>query len=189
MGRSLYLISDEPYRQIAYDVEVPWIPAIYERAIVCYSFSKSLSLPGERIGYVYVSDAMEENQRLMTAVAGAGRALGYVCAPVLFQHVIERCCELPSDVEAYRAHRKLLCEGLSKLGYEFAAPSGAFYLWVKALEDDAEAFAERAKKFELLIVPSDSFGAQGWVRVGYCVSPQVIEASMPAFEALAQSYA
>lgn len=187
-GRTLYLISDEPYRPIVYGAEVPWIPWIYEHTIVCYSFSKSLSLPGERIGYVYVSDAIKEIVPLRLAIAGAGRALGYVCAPVLFQHVIERCCETPTDVDAYHENRDLLCGRLQEMGYEFAEPSGAFYLWVRALEPDAVAFSEKAKEFELLLVPSDSFGVSGWVRVSYCVDINMIRDAMPAFKKLAEAY-
>ena len=189
LGRPLFLISDEPYREIVYDgVEVPYVPCIYPRTIVCYSYSKSLSLPGERIGYIYVSDGMEDAPRVFAAVAGAGRALGYVCAPVLFQRVIAACVDVPSDVASYAENRQLLTEGLSALGYEFVEPQGAFYLWVRALEEDAQAFSDRAKQHELLLVPSDSFGMGGWVRIGYCVSRDVIERSMPAFAALMEDY-
>ncbi len=188
LGREIYLISDEPYREITYGKEVPYIPAIYARTIVCYSYSKSLSLPGERIGYIYVSDLMDDPARVSTAVAGAGRALGYVCAPVLLQRVVQKCLYEPSDVEAYAANRELLAGGLAKLGYEYVEPDGAFYLWVKALEEDAQAFSDRAKRFELLIVPSDSFGVGGWVRLSYCIARETIEAAMPAFAALKESY-
>lgn len=188
LGRPLYLISDEPYREIAYGAEVPWVPSIYDRTIVCYSYSKALSLPGERIGWVYVSDSAEDGDAVTVAVAGAGRALGYVCAPVLLQRVAARCVNEPSDVAAYAENRALLTEGLSALGYEYVEPDGAFYLWVRALEEDAAAFSERAKDFELLIVPSDSFGVGGWVRLSYCIARDTIERSMPAFAALKQSY-
>lgn len=188
LGRNLYVISDEPYREITYGAEVPYVPCVYPRTIVCYSYSKSFSLPGERIGYVYVSDLMDDAREVFTAVAGAGRALGFICAPVLFQRVIERCIDEPSDVAAYAANRTLLTDGLSALGYEFVEPQGAFYLWVRALEADAQAFSDRAKRHELLLVPSDSFGVSGWVRVSYCVSHQVIERSMPAFKALKEDY-
>lgn len=189
-GTSIYLISDEPYREIVYGVQVPWVPFLYDRTIVCYSYSKSLSLPGERIGWLYVAEQMgdDEADEVYTAICGAGRALGFVCAPALFQRVVERCVDIPSDVAAYATNRKLLTQGLSKLGYEYVEPQGAFYLWVRALEPDAEAFAERAKKHELLLVPSDSFGTKGWVRIGYCVDAAVIENSMPAFKALAEEY-
>lgn len=188
LGEPIYLISDEPYREISFGAEVPWMPAIYENTIVCYSWSKSLSMPGERIGYVLVPDEAADSQRVYTAVCGAGRALGYVCAPALFQMVIERCVGEPADVAAYAENRSLLCGVLDELGYEYIEPQGAFYLWMKALEPDAEAFAERAKAHELLLVPSDSFGAKGWIRIGYCVSRETIENSRDAFAALMADY-
>lgn len=188
LGTQVYLISDEPYREITYGADVPWVPAIYDRTIVCYSYSKSLSLPGERIGWVLVPNTNPEHDRLVLAVAGAGRKLGFVCAPALFQHVVIDCVDEPTDVEAYAENRRALTEGLSTLGYEFIEPQGAFYLWVKALEPDANAFFERAKALELLPVPSDSFGCPGWVRVGYCVSKETIVNSMPAWKKLAESY-
>lgn len=188
LGTQVYLISDEPYREIAYGADVPWVPAIYDRTIVCYSYSKSLSLPGERIGWVLVPNTNPEHDRLVLAVAGAGRKLGFVCAPALFQHVVIDCVDEPTDVEAYAENRRALTEGLSELGYEYIEPQGAFYLWVKALEPDANAFFERAKALELLPVPSDSFGCPGWVRVGYCVSKETIVNSMPAWKKLAESY-
>ena len=188
LGTKVYLISDEPYREITYGADVPWVPAIYDRTIVCYSYSKSLSLPGERIGWVLVPSTNPEHDRLVLAVAGAGRKLGFVCAPALFQHVVIDCVDEPTNVEAYAENRRVLTEGLSALGYEFVEPQGAFYLWVKALEPDANAFFERAKALELLPVPSDSFGCPGWVRVGYCVSKETIVNSMPAWKKLAESY-
>ena len=188
LGRPVYLVSDEPYREITYGAEVPWVPALYERTIVCYSYSKSLSLPGERIGWVLVPPTNPEHDRLVPAVAGAGRALGFVCAPALFQRVVIDCVDCPSDVAAYERNRKALTEGLAEAGYEYIEPAGAFYLWVKALEPDANAFFERAKAHELLPVPSDSFGCPGWVRVGYCVSYETIVNSMPAWKALAAEY-
>ena len=188
LGTQVYLISDEPYREITYGADVPWVPAIYDRTIVCYSYSKSLSLPGERIGWVLVPNTNPEHDRLVLAVAGAGRKLGFVCAPALFQHVVIDCVDEPTNVEAYAENRRVLTEGLSALGYEFIEPQGAFYLWVKALEPDASAFFERAKALELLPVPSDSFGCPGWVRVGYCVSKETIVNSRPAWTKLAESY-
>ena len=187
LGTQIYLVTDEPYREITYGAEVPWVPAIYDRTIVCYSYSKSLSLPGERIGWVLVPSTNPEHDRLVLAVAGAGRKLGFVCAPALFQHVVIDCVDEPTNVEAYAENRRVLTEGLSALGYEFIEPQGAFYLWVKALEPDASAFFERAKALELLPVPSDSFGCPGWVRVGYCVSKETIVNSMPAWKKLAES--
>ncbi|TGY59887.1 pyridoxal phosphate-dependent aminotransferase [Coriobacteriaceae bacterium] len=185
---SIYLVSDEPYREIVYGAEVPWVPGVYGRTVVCYSYSKSLSLPGERIGWVLVPDTNPDHDELVDAVAGAARALGFVCAPSLFQRVIVDCVDVPADVAAYAENRALLCEGLGRLGYEYVEPQGAFYLWVKALEPNAQSFFERAREYELLPVPSDSFGCGGWVRVGYCVSRDTIERSMPAWEALAKSY-
>lgn len=188
LGHPIYLVSDEPYREITYGKEVPYVPTLYPRTIVCNSYSKSLSLPGERIGYIYVADAMDDAREVITAVAGAGRALGYICAPTLLQRVIARCVDEPSDVAAYAENRALLTDGLAKLGYEYVEPDGAFYLWVKALEDDAQAFSDRAKDYELLLVPSDSFGVGGWVRLSYCIAHDTIERSLPAFAALKESY-
>ena len=188
LGTQIYLIADEPYREITFGAEVPWIPAIYDRTIVCYSYSKSLSLPGERIGWVLVPPTNPDHDDLVFAVAGAGRSLGFVCAPALFQRVLADCVDAPCDVEAYAANREALTRGLSELGYEYIEPQGAFYLWVKALEPDANAFFERARAHELLPVPSDSFGCTGLVRVGYCVSLDTIVNSMPAWAALAQEY-
>lgn len=188
LGTKIYLVSDEPYREITYGAEVPWVPAIYDRTIVCYSYSKSLSLPGERIGWVLVPNTNPDHDKLVLAIAGAGRKLGFVCAPAIFQRVVIDCVDEPTDVAAYAENRRALTEGLSALGYEFVEPQGAFYLWVKALEPDANAFFERAKSFELLPVPSDSFGCPGWVRVGYCVSHETIVNSMPAWKRLAESY-
>lgn len=183
------LIADEPYREIVYgDTQVPWIPTIHPRTVVCYSWSKSLSLPGERIGYILVPDTCPNHEAVYATICGAGRALGFVCAPAIFQGVIERCVDEPSDVEAYRRNRDALYGGLTAMGYECVAPQGAFYLWVKALEPDAAAFCSRAKSKELLIVPSDSFGVEGWCRISYCVSHKTIMGSMPAFQELFDSY-
>lgn len=188
LERQIFLISDEPYREIAYGKQVPWIPALYDDAIVCYSFSKSFSLPGERIGYIYVSERIENAADVFLAICGAGRALGYVCAPSLMQRVVAQCLVVPINVDAYEENRELLTSGLSELGYEFVPPDGAFYLWVKALEPDANAFSERAKKYGLLLVPSNSFGSEGWVRLSYCIDSKTIERSMPAFRELMESY-
>lgn len=188
LGTSIYLIADEPYREITYGDEVPWVPSIYDRTIVCYSYSKSLSLPGERIGWVLVPDTNPDHDRLVLAVAGAGRKLGFVCAPAIFQRVIMDCVDEPSDVEAYARNRVALTEGLSKLGYEYIEPQGAFYLWVKALEPDAGAFFEKCKALDLLPVPSDSFGCPGWIRIGYCVSYETIVNSMDAWAKLKAQY-
>ena len=188
LGHPIYLVSDEPYREITYGAEVPWVPAIYDRTIVCYSYSKSLSLPGERIGWVLVPNTNPDHDELVLAIAGAGRKLGFVCAPALFQRVLIDCVDEPTNVEAYARNREALAGGLRKLGYTCIEPEGAFYLWVKSLEPDAEAFFRRARDLELLPVPSNSFGCEGWVRLGYCVSYETIVGSMPAWQKLAESY-
>ena len=187
-GHDIYLISDEPYRELTYGVEVPWVPAIYPNTLVCYSWSKSLSLPGDRIGYVLVPNEVHDSREVYLAVCGAGRSLGYICAPVFFQRVIERCVDEPTNVEAYAANREILTHALDELGYEYIEPDGAFYLWIKALEPDAQAFSNKAKEHELLLVPSDSFGVDGWVRAGYCIDKSTIEHSIPAFAALKADY-
>ena len=184
----IYLISDEPYRELTYGVEVPWVPAIYPNTLVCYSWSKSLSLPGDRIGYVLVPNEVHDSREVYLAVCGAGRSLGYICAPVFFQRVIERCVDEPTNVEAYAVNREILTHALDELGYEYIEPDGAFYLWIKALEPDAQAFSNKAKEHELLLVPSDSFGVGGWVRAGYCIDKSTIEHSTPAFAALKADY-
>ena len=188
LGHPIYLVSDEPYREITYGADVPWVPAIYDRTIVCYSYSKSLSLPGERIGWALVPNTNPDHDELVLAVAGAGRKLGFVCAPALFQRVLIDCVDEPTNVEAYARNREALAGGLRKLGYTCIEPEGAFYLWVKSLEPDAEAFFRRARDLELLPVPSNSFGCEGWVRLGYCVSYETIVGSMPAWQKLAESY-
>ena len=187
-GHPIYLISDEPYRELTYGVEVPWVPAIYPNTLVCYSWSKSLSLPGDRIGYVLVPNEVHDSREVYLAVCGAGRSLGYICAPVFFQRVIERCVDEPTNVEAYTVNREILTHALDELGYEYIEPDGAFYLWIKALEPDAQAFSNKAKEHELLLVPSDSFGVDGWVRAGYCIDKSTIEHSIPAFAALKADY-
>ena len=182
-GHPIYIIADEPYRELVYDgVEVPFIPNVYKDTIVCYSWSKSLSLPGERIGYVLVPDDATDSAELFAAVAGAARILGHVCAPSLIQRAVAACCDIMPDLEAYDVNRNLLYNGLTEIGYECAKPQGAFYLFVKAPGGDAMAFAEKAKKKNLLIVPSDSFGVPGYFRLSYCVSKEMIERSLPAFK-------
>ena len=189
-GTEIYLISDEPYRELVYDgqAKVPFVMKYYKRSIVCYSYSKSLSLPGERIGYIAVNNAMAEFSEVYAGICGAGRALGFVCAPNLFQQLIARVCGLTADISIYKGNRDLLCSSLEEYGYKVVKPDGAFYLFVKSLEPDAKAFAERAKKFELLVVAGDDFGCKGYVRVSYCVAPDMIERALPAFKALAESY-
>ena len=188
-GNPIYLIADEPYRELVYgDVEVPYLPSFYPNTLVCYSFSKSVSLPGERIGYILVSPTADESVALYQAVCGAGRALGFVCAPALFQYMIPAVLGCTSDMTVYDTNRRLLYEALTSYGYEVVKPDGAFYLFVKALEPDANAFCEAAKREELLLVASDSFGCPGYVRISYCVTTEQIKRSLPAFLRLAKAY-
>lgn len=188
-GHPIYLISDEPYRELVYgDIRVPYLTQYYDNTIVCYSFSKSLSLPGERIGYILVSPKMENASSVYAAVLGAGRALGFVCAPSLFQFMIPYCLGKTADISVYDKNRKLLHNKLTSYGFACANPDGAFYLFMKTPEKDAYAFCEKAKKHELLLVPSDDFGFPGYVRIAYCVTTAQIERSLPAFEELAKEY-
>ena len=187
--KEIFLISDEPYRELVYgDVTVPFPAKYYSNTVVCYSFSKSLSLPGERIGYIFVSPQCKDSKLVFAAVCGAGRALGFVCAPSMLQRVVAENLGKTADVSIYNKNRELLYNALTSYGYEAVKPDGAFYLFVKALEPDAAAFAERAKKHELLLVPSDSFGMGGYIRISYCVSTKQIEDSLPAFKALIEEY-
>ena len=186
-GHPIYIISDEPYRELVYGgITAPFIPGIYRNTIVCYSYSKSLSLPGERIGYVYVPRQADDGEALYAAVAGASRAAGHVCAPSLLQKVIARCTHLRPDLEAYDKNRLTLWNGLTEAGYEVAKPDGAFYLFVKSPIADAQAFSELAKKKDVLLVPGDGFGCPGWFRLCYCVSYDKIVRSLPLFAQLMQ---
>ena len=188
-GHPIFLITDEPYRELVYDdTEVPYVINYYDNTFVCYSYSKSLSLPGERIGYIVVSPKMIDEEDAYAAVCGAGRALGYVCAPSMLQRVIEKCISDTSDISIYKENRDLLYNALTKMGFECVYPDGAFYLFVKAMGEDAYEFCEKAKEYELLLVPADSFGTPGYVRVSYCVQTKQIEDALPAFEKLAESY-
>ena len=188
-GHPIYLISDEPYREIVYaGVEAPWVPHLYRDTIVCYSFSKSLSLPGERIGYVLVPEDVTDAGDVYAAVAGAGRSLGYVNAPSLFQQVTSICCDMTADLKIYEENAKLFVSALREMGYHVVEPGGAFYLFPRSLEPDDVAFSERAKKLDLLIVPGSGFGAPGHVRVSYCVQTETIRRALPKFKALAESY-
>ncbi|WP_058302473.1 pyridoxal phosphate-dependent aminotransferase [Gorillibacterium timonense] len=188
-GHAIYLITDEPYREIVYDgVDVPFFPLYYANTLVCYSYSKSLSVPGERIGYVLVPNGMEDADKVYAAICGAGRALGYVCAPSLFQKAIAKCLGETADLSVYKENRDLLYQALKEYGYECVYPQGAFYLFVKALEEDANAFCARAQKHDLLFVPGDDFGCPGYVRISYCVPAERIRRSLPAFERLAEEY-
>ena len=188
-GHPIYLISDEPYRELVYgDTEVPYIPCFYKNTIVCYSFSKSLSLPGERIGYILVSPTAEGADMVYDAVCGAGRALGYVCAPSLFQMLVKACLGQTADLSIYDENRKLLYSALTEYGFEAVYPDGAFYLFLKSPEPDANAFCEKAKALDLLLVPADSFGCPGYARIAYCVTTDQIRRSLPAFKKLADLY-
>ena len=189
-GHPIYLIADEPYRELVYDdtAKVPYLVNLYNNTFVCYSFSKSLSLPGERIGYIVVSPKMQENRLVYAAVCGSGRALGFVCAPSLMQRVVAENLGKTSDLAVYKKNRDLLYTNLTKYGYRCIYPDGAFYLWMQALEEDANAFCMKARDYELLLVPSDSFGCKGYVRLAYCVTTEMIERSLPAFEKLAKAY-
>ena len=189
-GHAIYLIADEPYRELVYgDVKVPYLMNYYENTFVCYSWSKALSLPGERIGYIAVNPAMQDAEKLYLAVCGAGRSLGFVCAPSLFQQVVGKNIDVTVDVNVYKENRDLLVDNLTAYGYECVKPDGAFYLFVKALEEDAAAFCEKAKKHEILVVPCDDFGVSGYIRIAYCVDKGRIERALPAFKALAEEYA
>ena len=187
--KTIYLITDEPYRELVYGgVKVPYLTKYYRNTIVCYSYSKSLSLPGERIGYIFVNPTAENAKQLYLAVCGAGRALGYVCAPSLFQKMVARCQGVTSDVSVYEKNRDLLAGALREYGFSCVQPDGAFYLFVKSPEPDANAFCERAKEYNLLLVPGDDFGCSGYVRIAYCVSPDMIRRSLPEFKKLAGEY-
>ena len=188
-GHVIYLIADEPYRELVYTgVEVPYLMNYYDNTLVCYSYSKSLSLPGERIGYIAVCPKMEDGQNVYLAICGAGRSLGYVCAPSLFQQVIARCIDAKVDINIYRENRDLLYDNLTAYGYDCVKPDGAFYLFVKALEPDAYTFYEKAKRHEILVVPCDDFGVEGYVRIAYCVDKARVIGALPAFKALAEEY-
>lgn len=189
-GKPIYLIADEPYRELVYGgVKVPFVPNYYDNTIVCYSFSKSMSLPGERIGYAFVSPKCEKPDLVFTAVAGAARALGFVCAPSILQFTVAENYGKTADIAAYEKNRELLYDFLVKTGYTVVKPDGAFYLFVKALEEDAGAFSEKAKRHELLLVPSDDFGCPGYVRIAYCTAYDTIVNSLAAFKALFDEYA
>lgn len=188
-GKEIYLIADEPYRELVYgDVEVPYLMNYYENSIVCYSFSKSLSLPGERIGYIAVNPEMKDAKSIYLAVCGAGRALGYVCAPSLFQKVVAKCLNAKINLDAYKKNRDLLYDNLTAFGFNCVKPEGAFYLFVKSPDVSATAFYEKAKEQEILLVPCDDFGVEGYVRIAYCVSYERIKNSLPSFEKLAKAY-
>lgn len=189
-GHPIYIIADEPYRELTYGgVKIPFIPCLYDNTIVCYSWSKSLSLPGERIGYVCVPDSCQDSARVLSAVAGASRANGHVCAPTLMQKVIERCVDEMPDLAAYDENRTLLYDSLTAMGYRCAKPDGAFYLFAQAPNGDGRAFSEKAKlEHNLLVVPGEEFECDGFMRLSYCVSGAMIRRSLPAFQAMIDSY-
>jgi aspartate aminotransferase len=188
-GAPIYLLSDEPYREIVYgDAVVPCVPQFYEDTVVCYSYSKSLSLPGERIGYLLVPDQCAQSKLVYAACAGAARALGYVCAPSLMQQVLLRCCGQTADLSVYAENRRLLLEGLRSVGIHCVPPQGAFYLFPRTPEPDDLAFAEKAKALDLLVVPGTGFGCPGHVRISYCVSTEMVRRALPVFARLMEQY-
>lgn len=188
-NKPIYIISDEPYRELVYsNVKVPYLMNYYDNTFVCYSYSKSLSLPGERIGYIAVNPNMEDNKNLYFAVCGAGRSLGYVCAPSLFQKVIAKCLDAKVNIDAYKENRDLLYNNLTEYGFDCVKPDGAFYLFVKSPCGDAYSFFEKAKSHEILVVPCDDFGVKGYVRIAYCVDKRRIENSLTHFKDLAKEY-
>lgn len=183
LGHTVYLISDEPYRELVYsDAGVPFTANYYKNTIVCYSYSKSLSLPGERIGYVLIPSETDDFTNLYNAIAGAGRSCGYVCAPSLMQRVIAKCADVQPDISSYKKNRDYLYNALKEIGYECADPSGAFYLFVKAPNGNADEFSEIAKKYDLLLVSGSAFGCSSFFRASYCVDYDMIVRSIPAFE-------
>ena len=189
LGHPIYLISDEPYRELVYDgLNVPYLTKYYDDTIISYSFSKSLSIPGERIGYALVCPRCTDFTAVYQAICGAARALGYVCAPSLLQKLLPECLGVTSDISIYDRNRRLLLEKLSSFGFDMVKPDGAFYLFIKSPSKDANEFCERAKKYEILIVPSDDFGCPGYARLAYCVTTEQIKRALPAFESLANSY-
>lgn len=184
-GHPIYLIADEPYRELVYDgVQVPFVPNVYANTIVCYSWSKSLSLPGERIGYVCVPDQAADSKDLFAAIAGAARICGHVCSPSLMQRVVAKCVTCPPDLAAYEKNRALLYNSLTEMGYSMAKPDGAFYLFIKAPNGDGDAFSALAKKYNLLLVPGRDFGCADYFRICYCVDYDMIVRSLPIFKKL-----
>lgn len=188
-GHPIFIISDEPYREIAYEgYDVPYVTKYYDNTLVCYSYSKSFSLPGERIGYIVVPDEIADFGRVYGAIAGAARVLTHVNAPSLWQLVVARCAGKPSDISIYEKNGQLLYQGLIDAGFTCVKPQGAFYLFPKALEEDDGAFCERAKKYDLLLVPGADFGCPGYFRAAYCIKTETIEKSLPIFKKLAAEY-
>ncbi len=189
IGHPIYVLSDEPYRELAYDgKKVPWLTKIYRNTIVSYSWSKSLSLPGERIGYLAIPSEIDDFEEVSTGASISNRVLGFVNAPSLMQRVVMRCLNESTDIEAYGRNRTLLYTELGRLGFECVRPDGAFYMWVKSPEPDEKSFVAKAKELNILFVPGSSFAWPGYVRIAYCVSPDMIKRSLPAFEKLAARY-
>jgi len=189
LGSSIVLISDEPYRELAYDgATVPWVTNYYHNTVICYSYSKSLSLPGERIGYLVIPDEMEDSRDVIQAATIANRVLGCVNAPSLMQRVIKRCVDAEVDVAAYDRNRNLLYNSLKDYGFDCIKPEGAFYLFVKSPVENEKEFCETAKQYNVLVVPGSSFACPGYVRIAYCVSYDKIERSLPAFKKIAEHY-
>ena len=188
-GHPIFIVADEPYREIVYDgASVPCIPLFYDNTIVCYSYSKSFSLPGERIGYIVVPDTAADFARIYGAIAGAARVLTHVNAPSLWQLVVARCAGKAADLSTYAKNAALLYDGLTALGFSCVRPQGAFYLFPQALEPDDAAFCRRAQEYDLLLVPGRDFGCPGYFRAAYCVRTKMIEKSLLRFEELAKSY-
>ena len=188
-GAPIYLISDEPYREIVYDgIDAPWVPHCYENTLVCYSYSKSLSLPGERIGYVLVSPSMEDRDAVYQAVAGGGRAVGHINAPSLFQQVAAACDGLTGDLTTYAVNRNLLYDNLTAMGFQCVRPDGTFYLLIKSPEPDAAAFSRKARELDLLFPDTGSFACPGYARIAFCVPTSRVEQSIPRFRELAKMY-
>lgn len=188
-GQDIFLISDEPYRELIYTNEgYPFVTNFYNNSIVCYSFSKSISLPGERIGYILVNPACTNSIDVFYAICGSARSLGFICAPALFQYVLPCCLGKTSDLSIYKTNRDILYNALVEIGFDVVKPDGAFYLFVKAPNNNSIEFSQKAKEFELLLVPSDSFGYPGYVRISYCVTTKQIKDSLPAFKKLMDFY-
>ena len=188
-GTTIFIFSDEPYREIVYgEYKVPWIPNYYRNTVVGYSYSKSLSLPGERIGYLVLPSEIDDADDMISAANVANRILGFVNAPSLQQRVVAKCLNEKTDVDFYAENRQMLMDGLREAGYTFVEPQGAFYLWLKSPEEDERAFVAKCKEKQILIVPGSSFGCAGWTRVAYCVSHETVKNSLPGFREVAASY-
>ena len=188
-GKVIYLISDEPYRELVYgNTDVPYVTRLYDNTIVCYSFSKSLSIPGERIGYILISPRVNDFKNVKAAICGAGRSLGFVCAPSMLQRLVRSCLGQCADIKIYDENRRLLLDALTEYGYEVVKPEGAFYLLIKSPSGDGVDLSERAKAMNLLLAPSDDFGYKGYVRLSYCVETEMIKRALPYFKKLIEGY-